>query len=57
MDILMIYWNSVWTNSQRETVSLLADHSSDEMRAFERRLHPAEAKANETARPPLRVVN
>ena len=39
MDILMIYWNSVWTNSQRDRASLLSKHSGAELRAFERVLH------------------
>ena len=41
MDILMIYWNSVWAHGQPDPVSFLSDHSSAEMRAFERRLHPS----------------
>lgn len=41
MDILMIYWKSVWAHSQRDASSLLARHSSAEMDAYERRLHPA----------------
>ena len=40
MDILMIYWNSVWAHGRPNPASFLADHSSTEMRAFERRLHP-----------------
>jgi len=39
MDILMIYWNSVWSHSQRDRSSLLLRHSSAEMAAYERRLH------------------
>lgn len=41
MDILMIYWKSVWAHSHRDASSLLAGHSSAEMDAYERRLHPA----------------
>ena len=44
MDILMIYWNTVWSHGQPEPVSFLADHSSAEERAFERRLHPSPAE-------------
>lgn len=41
MDILMIYWKSVWAHSHRNASSLLARHSSAEMDAYERRLHPS----------------
>jgi hypothetical protein len=50
MDILMIYWNSVWAHGQPDPTSFLSNHSSAETRAFERRLHPtqAEVKAQRT---------
>ena len=54
MDILMIYWNSVWTNSRRDTASLLADHSGAELEAYERALHPARKPARTGDRPGLR---
>lgn len=38
MDILMIYWNSVWTDSRRDTASLLGSHSGAELAAYERAL-------------------
>ena len=41
MDILMIYWNSVWAHGQPNSASFLSDHSSAETTAFERRLQPA----------------
>jgi hypothetical protein len=39
MDILMIYWKSVWAHSHRDASRVLARHSSAEMDAYERRLH------------------
>lgn len=53
MDILMIYWNSVWANSRRRSASLLADHSSAEMQAYERRLRAADRHPSGAA--PLRM--
>ena len=38
MNILMIYWNSVWTNSRRDNVSLLADRSGADLKAYRRAL-------------------
>jgi hypothetical protein len=48
MDILMIYWNSVWSNSRRDTSNLLASHSGAELEAYERRLHPRKALASKS---------
>ncbi len=39
MDILMIYWNSVWSHGRRDRSSALSRHSSAELAAYERRLH------------------
>ena len=50
MDILMIYWNSVWAHGQPEPASFLSHHSSAEMRAFERRLHPTREEAETRTR-------
>ncbi len=44
MDILMVYWNSVWANSRRDRSSLLADHSSAELQAYERRLRASKRR-------------
>ena len=53
MDNLMIHWNSVWTNSRRDTMSLLADHGRAEMKAYERVLHPSKGSACEPGTPYL----
>jgi len=42
MDILMIYWNSVWAPGRPAPSSFLSDHSSAEMKTFERRLRPSQ---------------
>ncbi len=54
MDILMIYWNSVWADSRRDSASLLADHSGGELEAYERALHPASKPARGGDGPGLR---
>lgn len=46
MDILMVYWNSVWSHSQRDRTSLLSQHSSAELDAYERRLHSRKGRAD-----------
>lgn len=48
MDILMVYWNSVWSNSQRDRTSLLSRHSSAELEAYERRLQQPKRRAHES---------
>ena len=57
MDILMIYWNSVWTNSKRDRASLLAGHSGAELQAYERALHgtPRARSSRGTPRPRTRA--
>ncbi len=57
MNILMIYWNSVWTSSKRDRASLLAGHSGAELRAFERALHdsPRAGSRRGTPRPRART--
>jgi hypothetical protein len=47
MDILMVYWNSVWSHSQRDRSSLLSQHSNAELDAYERRLQPRKRRAGE----------
>lgn len=49
MDILMVYWNSVWSHSQRDRSSLLSQHSTAELDAYERRLHPPKRRAGESS--------
>ena len=53
MDILMIYWNSVWAHGRPDPVSFLSNHSSAEMRAFERRLHPTQEEVEAQTAPRL----
>lgn len=45
MDILMIYWKSVWSHSRQDRSSLLSRHSGAELDAYERRLHQPKRRA------------
>lgn len=53
MDIMRIYWNSVWAHGRPGPASFLADHGGAEVSALERRPHPAKEEVEAQTAPHL----